>query len=314
MSCLNLWKQSFYIFCIFMISGCSTFRFAPPPPSLYNNDTYTTEEYKVDRTKYENADSGEAKQKLRDKIVYSVAGEIDKNYKEFKNSFFGERASTETLLDMAQIGLATAGTFAGGLSTVNLLAAISTGVAGSRLSFNKIFFKEKSPDLLLSRMDALRTDQWSQIYLKLQENDSTYSLYEAERDLFIYFDKGSLQAAFQDVVADSGAAQKKADNDIKNQIRTKYGEFIGPVAPVSELKEISDLFGEFNSLRGADKENRAKKIVEEFKKLQQNFPINPGASDRNDVDDVGYIFSIARQERFPDVRKALVSAFKTANK
>ena len=306
---LSFLKQIVGFLCILMIAGCSTFRFAPLPPSL---KTYTPEEYKKDLAEYQGDNATlDARTKYRNKIVYSTASEIDKNYREFKNSFFGERAATETSLDIAQIGLGTAGAFAGG-QTVNLLAAISTGLAGSRLSFNKNFYKEKSPDLLLSRMDALRAEQWSQIYLKLKENDATYSLYEAERDLFTYFDKGSLQTAFQNIIAESGAAQQKADNELKNQIRAKYGEFMGPPAPALELIEIEGLFDEFNKLTGSEKESRAKKIVEEFKKLLPNILINPGEPNSLGIDSVKYLYSIARQEKFPEVRKALVSAFKTA--
>jgi len=308
----NLWKQGIAFLCILIIGGCSTFRFAPPPPSLYTMENYTPEKYRADLVLYQQPNATETERtRCRNKIVYSTASEIDKNYREFKNSFFGERAATETLLDIAQIGLGTAGTFAGG-QTPNLLAAISTGVAGSRLSFNKNFFKEKSPDLLLSRMDALRAEQWSQIYLKLKENDSIYSLYEAERDLFAYFEKGSLQAAFQNIIAESGAAQQKADSAIKNQIRAKYGEFMGPPASASELKEIEGLFKEFDQLKGTEKENRAKKIVEDFRKLQPNTPINPGGTESSGVDDVKYLYSIARRAEFPEVREALISAFKAA--
>ncbi|MFH0959046.1 MAG: hypothetical protein V1897_10125 [Pseudomonadota bacterium] len=311
----GLWKQSISFLCILVIGGCATFRFAPPPPSIYTQQTYTPEEYKADLALYQGANATVAeKTKFRDKIVYSTASEIDKNYREFKNSFFGEHAATETMLDITQIGLGTAGTIAGGLSTVNLLAAISTGLAGSRLSFNKNFFKEKSPDLLLSRMDALRAEQWSQIDLKLKKDDSAYSLYEAERDVFAYFEKGSLQAAFQNIIAESGAAQQKADNEIKKQIRAKYGESLGPLAPASDLAEVDGLYEAFLKLTAPEKTSRAKKILEEFRKLQPGTPINSGAAVKSDVDDVKYLYSVAIQEDFSELRKALVSAFKVAAK
>jgi len=179
-----------------LISGCSTFRFAPPSPILYTSETYTPEKYRNDLNEYQKPTANVAdRTRYRNKIVYSTASEIDKHYSEFKNSFFGERAGTETSLDVIQIGLSSAGTLAGG-QTVNILSAISTGLAGSRLSFNKNFFKEKAPDLLLSRMDALRAEQWSLIYLKLRDSDDDkYSFYEAERDLVAYYDKGGLHLA-----------------------------------------------------------------------------------------------------------------------
>jgi hypothetical protein len=308
----NLWKQSIVFLCILMIGGCATFQFAPTQPSLYTQQTYTPEEYKADLALYQGDKATVAeKTRFRDKIVYSTASEIDKNYREFKNSFFGERAATETLLDITQIGLGTAGTIAGGITTVNILAAISTGVAGSRLSFNKNFFKEKSPDLLLSRMDALRAGQWLQIYQKLQKDAAAYPLYEAERDLIAYFEKGTLQAAFQDVIAESGAAQQKADSDIKKQIEAKYGVFMGDPAPASDLEAIATLYKEFNELKGSDKENRAKKILDLLPSSVKDAYKNP-SPDSTDVDNVKYLYGIARGKNFTELRNDLVSAFKAA--
>ncbi len=310
-----LWNACIVLFWIMMISGCATFRFAPPTPGLYTDQTYTPAEYKADLEKYQNPEIAAAERtRIRDKIVYLTAREIDKNYREFKNSFFGERAATETAFDIMQIGLGTAGTIAGGITTANILAAISTGIAGSRLSFNKNFFKEKSPDLLLSRMDALRASQWLQIYRKLQKDDPAYLLYEAERDLIAYFEKGTLQAAFQDVIAESGAAQQKAEAAISKQIQAKYGRFIEPIASESELGEVDKLYNEFLKLKSGDKENRAKKIIAKFKALQPDISINPGVSDSSDLEGVIYLYTVAIQgdENSVKVRDCLVSAFKAA--
>ena len=93
---------------------------------------------------------------LRDKMIFSVAGEIDKSYMKFRNTLFRGVASGTTALQMTQIGLTSAATLAGGEAAKAILAAIATGTAGSALSFGKNFFKEKSSDLLISRMDALR--------------------------------------------------------------------------------------------------------------------------------------------------------------
>ena len=299
--------------CIVLISGCSSLRFAPPPPTAYTAQSYTDSMYHADLQAYQSATGSVTdRTRIRDKIAFSTAREIDKNYAEFKNVFFGERAGTETVLDVAQIGLTSAGTFAGG-QTPNILSAIATGLTGSRLSFNKNFFKEKTPDILLSRSDALRADQWSQIYLKLKNStDDTYSFYEVERDLVAYYEKGSLQAAFQNIIAESGAAQKQADTELRNQIRVKYGEFLGPLASQAELAEINALYGEFRNLTGDAREVRAKKIIEEFKKLQPKTPINPGQPNASAAENVVYLFSVAIQAQHADVRKDLTAAFKAA--
>lgn len=309
----NLWNKSIGFLCILLIGGCSTFRFAPPPPTLYTKDIYTPDKYQADLIVYQKPDTTVTdRTRYRDKIVYSTASEIDKNYSKFKNSFFGERAATETSLDIVQIGLSSTGTLAGG-QTVNILSAISTGLAGSRLSFNKNFFKEKTPDILLSRMDALRAEQWSKIYLKLNNSlDDTYSLYEAERDLVAYYEKGSLQAAFQNIIAESGAAQQKADTEIKNRIRAKYGEFMGPLATASELAEIKELYKEFIELESSARETQAEKIIKEFKKLDPVTRINPRYPNASEAQNVMYLFSIAIEAKHPDLREHLTAAFKAA--
>jgi hypothetical protein len=308
----NLRNLSIGFFAILSIGGCSTFRFAPPPPTLFTKATYTPEKYAPDLKLYQEAPTLTERTRYRDKIVYSTATEIDRNYSEFKNSFFGEHAAAETSLDIAQIGLSSAGTLAGG-QTVNLLAAIATGVAGSRLAFNKNFFKEKAPDLLLSRMDALRAEQWSQIYLKLKSPDNTYSLYEAERDLVAYYEKGSLQAAFQNIIAESGALQEKADTETKNAIEARYGALLGKPAPASERAEVEKLFDEFFNLEPSAREIRAKKIIEEFRKLDPKTLINPGQPNATQTDNVAYLYSLARGEANAELRKSLTAAFKAAN-
>jgi hypothetical protein len=185
---------------------------------------------------------------------------------------------------------------------------------GSRLSFNKNFFKEKTPDILLSRSDALRAEQWSQIYLKLKNStDDTYSFYEADRDLVAYYEKGSLQAAFQNIIAESGAAQHEADAEIKNAIVAKYGAFLGKPAPASERAEVEKLFNEFFNLEPSAREIQAKKIIEEFKKLDPKTPINPGQPNSTETDNVAYLFSLARGEANPGLRMNLTAAFKAAN-
>lgn len=252
----------------------------------------------------------------RDKIVYKVAAEIDKAYITFKNSFFGERATGQTTMDIAQIGLTSAGTLAGA-GAVNILSAIATGLAGSRLSFDKNFFKEKSTDLLVSRMDGLRAEQWIRIKLKLSRNDDTYSFYELERDLLDYYDRGSLAAAFQNIIDESGAANKKADNEIKDQIRPKYGEFIGTSDAPEKLKNIESLFIKWRDLGSAEaKETRAKKIIDEFKLLDKN-ATDTSAAEKNSSsksDLVAYLYGIARDKGQDVLREKLSKAFENAAK
>jgi hypothetical protein len=224
MKCIAVWKQGAFLLFSFIIGGCATFQFAPSPPPTYKAN-YTLEDYNNDLKSYGSKGTPvDVRTYYRNKIIFSTKTEIDENYDHFRNSFFGQRAGAETFLDIAQIGLTSAGTLAAGEPIKTILSAVATGVTGSRLSFNKNFFKEKSPDLLISRMDALRAQKWSEIHLQLMNStDDTYSLYEAETDLFAYYQAGSLQAAFQSIIAESGATQNNAQNAIRKQIERKYG-------------------------------------------------------------------------------------------
>ena len=313
MKWIDLWKQCLVILCVAIISGCSTLRFIPAPPSTYKAN-YTLEDYNNDLSIYKPmGTSVNVRTYYRNKIVYLTKMEIDKNYAAFKNSFFGERAATETLLDIAQIGLTSAATLAAGETIKTVLAAVATGVSGSRLSFNKNFFKEKSPDLLISRMDAIRIEKWSQLHLQLMNStDDTYSLYEAEGDLFAYYQAGSLQAAFQNIIAESGATQKEAEDAIRKQIEKKYGGSIGgPDAPEDQLKDIAKLYKELYDLTDSVRENQAKKVIDKFKELQPAIPINPDVPNAKNWDNVIYLYSLARKN-YPVLRTALIQALQYA--
>jgi hypothetical protein len=292
-------------------SGCATFQFAPDPPPIYETK-YTLSDYNNDLSVYKpSGTSVDIRTYYRNKIVFLTKIEIDKNYAAFKKSFFGERAATETLLDIAQIGLTSAGTLAAGETTKAILAAIATGVTGSRLSFNKNFFKEKSPDLLMSRMDALRAEKWSQIHLQLMNStDNTYSLYEAEGDLFAYYQAGSLQVAFQNIIAESGATQKEAENKIRQQIENKYGGSIGgELASEAERQEVKKLFDNLRALKEPGREEQAKMVIDIFQKTRPEKNPDPKASN---FDNVGYLVSLAIRVEYPEVRTALAQAFKEA--
>jgi len=296
------------VFCILIFSGCSTL--APDKPAFYRGDSYTLEQYQDDLNEYEKPDVQD-RRRARDKIIYKVATEIDKAYFEFKDSFFGKRAAGQTTLDIAQIGLSSAGTLAGA-GAVNILSAIATGLAGSRLSFDKNFLKEKSTDLLITRMDALRAEQWARINLKLSNDDDIYSFYEAERDLVAYYDKGSLAAAFQNIVAESGAASINADIEIKKQIRRKYGEFIGAPADPEKLKDLNSLYDEWWKLEPEEKETKAKKIIDEFKKSDHVTITNPSGQIESKSGEVAYLNGIAGDEGKDILRETLTQAFRNA--
>jgi hypothetical protein len=162
-------------------------------------------------------------------------------------------------------------------------------------------------------MDALRAEQWLRIYSKLANSkDVTYSLYEAERDLVAYYQAGSLEAAFQNIIAESGAALTAADREIKKQIEKKYGAFVGEFASEDEIQEVEKLFNDFRVLKDPERNARAEKILKIFKELEPNTPINPGAVNPSNLDNVKYLQDLAITKNYPDLRRHLTKAYKDA--
>jgi hypothetical protein len=127
-----------------------------------------------------------------------------------------------------------------------------------------------------------------------------------------YYRAGSLEEAVQNIIAESGATQKKADAEIKSQIVQKYGETLSGLASAEELHEIRALFKEWRLLQPPERDQRAVQIIENFRKLQPGTLINPGATNPSSLDNVKYLYSLAIDENFPAVRRDLIQAFKDA--
>ena len=73
---------------------------------------------------------------------------------------------------------------------------------------------------------------------------------------------------FQNIIAESGAAQKEAEKEIWKQIKEKYGALIGEPASEDELKEIKQLYIDYHKLKGSVRKERADKVIAKFKELQ----------------------------------------------
>lgn len=271
---LSIGKQCVVFLSIFIINGCTCiFRLAPEPPPMIKGGQYSLAQFELDTNSYNTTNDLAYRTRLRDKMVYGVASEIDKNYSKFRNKLFGGVAAAQTSFEIATLGLTSAATLAGGETAKAILAAISTGLAGSALSFGKNVFKEKSSDLIISRMDSLRQDKWANIFRQLNLlKDDKYSWYQAERDLVEYFWAGSIPAAIQSIFVESGATQAKANATIRDAIDQKLG--LTPLPPPGhEDPELYALLTELLKMKEPDKTTQAQNIIKEFSKLMPEINI-----------------------------------------
>lgn len=248
----------------------------------------------------------------RNQVLDDLLFLTDVNYYNFEAELYRGRAFFDTTSDLAILGLGAAGGVITNSATQAIISVISGGIGGARVSISKNFFHEFSTQALIAKMQSARKTKLEFMRKAMTLSVTDYSLSRGLSDLAEYYNAGTIVGALQNIVAEAGVEAKAADNEIKEQIRAKYGEFMSQPASASELKGIDGLFQEFNQLQVSAKELRAQKILEEFKKLQPNYPINPGAPNSSGVDNVKYLYSIAQGEKSSGMRKNLVSAFEAA--
>jgi len=202
------------------LPGCSDLVRPKEAPALIASEQYTRTDLDNDLVAYRaTAD----KTAIRNKIIFGLAAQIDASYRDFSDSFYVTEGTLNTVLDIAVIGLGSAGALTGGAPAKAILAATSAGLTGSRLAFSKNFFQEKGPDLIRGRMNALRAQQWTVIFGKLNVPESKYTLAEATRDLVQYYNAGTITGAYDSITADSGSKLVQANAELSQEIQKKYG-------------------------------------------------------------------------------------------
>lgn len=226
---------------ITILSGCSKLVRPNLPNTLNPNDIfniYQIEDYKQDFKEYKNAlKSNEILQAslIRDVMINRIRGDIEVNYREYEDTLFFERAGFNVASDFTELGLAFATTVTYGERAKTVLGAIITGIKGERLSVDKNYFREKTSEMIISKMQANRDKVKNRILdkmIKLQADKYTFE--EAKIDLREYFHAGTLQTAIISIANESGKDATQA------QERTEEIEIFrtATTEEVVSLKEI----------------------------------------------------------------------------
>src|SRR5258708_7750053 len=149
----------------------------------------------------------------RDAMIGMIEVDIEMNYQEFVSRLSESRAAINTAADMTQLGLSAAIGVASGVDVKDILSATLTAFQGSRLSFDKNFFREKATEVLVSQMEASRESIRNRITSTVASMDAKqYMFEEAWRDLVEFFYAGTLESALIQLnnQAGSNAASEKA--------------------------------------------------------------------------------------------------------
>jgi len=207
-------------FFIAILSGCALLKGTPNAPinvktvaeniekNLNNiNDVYidpvTQEEKKRSITK-----------ETRDGRINSAFILIDLRYQEFVNESGFEHRSKAMASEFIQLSLNLAGTAVGGAGLKTLLAALSAGISGTSLAFDKNFIYESTVPALVMQMNADRSVIRSQTLKRMEQDVSDYPWEAAVHDLIDYYNAGTLQNAINSIKKNAGAIEKQMEAEI----------------------------------------------------------------------------------------------------
>jgi len=145
---------------------------------------------------------------MRNQMAYRVMGDIEMSYSKFEMSLTTQRAGFETGADAVQLGISAAATVVGASEVKDLLNASLTAFQGTRTSFDKNFFQQKTTESIISQMRATRKTKQAQLITNLAKRDAASYPWDAVWiDLIDFYYAGTVPSALVEI---SGAAGAKA--------------------------------------------------------------------------------------------------------
>jgi len=182
----------------------------------------------------------------RNQIVFRIIAQIDAAYGGFELSLSTRRAGVQTSGDAAQLGLSAAATLVGASEVKDILSASSTAFQGTRLSFDKNFYEQKTTEALISQMRASRKSLQAQILRSLSSRDvNSYPLEAAWGDVVSYYYAGTIPSALVDIASKAGNDAVKADQNLKDAVKE-----LTPATP-EKARQAVTIRSEYENLKTA---------------------------------------------------------------
>ena len=166
------------------------------------------------------------KKDLRNTMIDSRLALINLNYNQFIAQFSVTKESLDFGTEVTQLGLNLATTVVGGSEAKTILAAVASGVTGSKLALDKNFFFEKSVPVLITSMNAQRKVTLLPIIAGASKNTGDYSLAQALSDLDAYYFSGTFIGALQAIQADAGNKEMEANKELKALNKVRRSSFV----------------------------------------------------------------------------------------
>lgn len=242
-------KRPFCFLSVALIFCTGCLRVAPKIPKVIGSPaiSYSTQDFDADVQHYRTDVIGGqfgAARSIRDQIAYRVLAQIDAAYGGFELSLSTRRAGAQTAADATQLGLTAAATVTGTTEIKDILTVTATAFQGTRLSFDKNFFEEKTTEALISQMRASRTTLKAQILRSLSRRDvNSYPLEAAWMDIVSYYYAGTIPSALVDIAAKAGNDAAIGSQELKEAVRE-----LTPTTPEGAKQAIS-IRGRYQQLR-----------------------------------------------------------------
>ena len=203
-----------------------------PSPDKDQTGSYTLDKYAQDLKEYTadlkktDAVSGADAVKLRDKMVYSIAAEVDYAFYDYETKLFLNEAQFHVGADFLQLGLAAASTVSIGARGKTILGALLTGVTGMNLSIDKNYFRQQTVQAIASSMEANRDQIKTTILKQLADPDTTkYPFAAARADLIRYFFAGTLSGGLQKLAQTAATDAQTQKSELTKQQVTPAPNF-----------------------------------------------------------------------------------------
>jgi hypothetical protein len=209
----------------------------------------------------------------RDMVINCQIYAIDLNFTLFEQSLARENINLNTGTDLAVIGLGAGTAIIGSATTKSILGAISGGITGAKGSIDKDIFFSKTMPALLSQMEAQRKTQLLKIRNGLQNKADKYPLSEALIDVEDYYKAGSIPAALQGIVEQSGSEAKEATKKLKELLPASDIE-------VDQISKVRKRFNElYNTWNKAKESDAGKKALADATTVLQKLEPSPPPAD-----------------------------------
>lgn len=166
-------------------------------------------------------DDGAMSLEERNQRINEALWLVDQDFAQYEASLYVSAAAASTIADVATMAAAGAATVAGGEGIKTALAAVATGIAGTRAAVDRAFYAEQSRTALIATMRAQRANRLVEIELGKRLPVFEYPWSEAMLDVQAYAHAGSIVSALEGITKDSTRSLAVAQERLENARRRR---------------------------------------------------------------------------------------------